>query len=142
MYEDILKPCFAGMKADSGDDRVETFPAAAAIPFGAIVGVKANGTIEKGKQTRAIGVAVHSHAVANKEGGYVQYDAVSVMSRGLVWALAATADASQVYDAVKFNANGEVDSTASETLKGALVRDVKIVNGKRIILVECHAPTA
>lgn len=139
MYDDVMKPCFAGMKADSGFDRVETFPASEAIPFGAVVGVKTDGTIAVGKQERALGIAVHSHTVM---GGYKQYDAVSVMSHGLVWALAAQADVSKPYDAVKFNAKGEIDSTASDTLAGALVRDVKTVDDVKLVLVECGAPTA
>ena len=37
LYDDQMEVGFPGMKLDSGDDRVETFPAGGAIPFGAIV---------------------------------------------------------------------------------------------------------
>lgn len=140
MYQNQMNPAFAGMKADLGDDRVETFAAAAEIPFGAVVGLTSDGSIERGQQNGAVGIAVHSHACGTQ---YAAGDAVSVMTRGHVWALCADADRSQPYDAAKFNAQGEIDSTASDELKGAVVRDVKTLpNGKKIALVECHAPQA
>lgn len=133
-----MNPAFAGMKADMGDDRVETFAAAADIQFGAVVGAKDDGTVETGKQSRAVGIAVHSHGCG---ANYAAGDAVSVMTHGHVWALCADADDSKPYAAAKFNAQGEIDSTASDELKGAVVRDVKTLSdGKKIALIECHSP--
>lgn len=139
-YAEMMQPAFAGMKADMGFDRVESHPAGGAIPFGVVVGVDAEGKVTAGKSTRAIGVALHSHAVTGD--GYDAKDSVSVMTRGLVWAKAGESDASEAGHTVKFNAAGEVDSTASDTLANAMVRDVFVGQGGRIALIELHAPTA
>lgn len=137
-YQDIMQPAFAGMKADAGFDRVETYPSAAEIPFGVVVGADAEGKITAGKSNRAVGIAVHSHAVT----GYPAQSPVSVMTRGLVWARCGASDASDAGGAVKFNAQGEIDSTASDTLAHALVRDIAVADGVRLACVELHSPLA
>ena len=39
MYEDQMNPAFAGMKADAGFDRVESYPVAAdGLVYGVVVG--------------------------------------------------------------------------------------------------------
>lgn len=138
-FDELMPVAFAGMKGDMGFDRVESHPSAAEIPFGVVVGMNGDGRVEKGKATRAIGIALHSHAVTGN--GYKQYEAVSVMTRGLAWALAKESDASAVGQPVKFGADGEIDSSAGDTLPNAMVRDVRMADGKRLVLVELHAPT-
>ena len=84
MYEDQMNPAFAGMKADAGFDRVETYPVAAdGLVYGVVVGRDASGKAVAGKGVAAVGISVHSHVplVPLKQG-----DAVSVMTRGLIWA--------------------------------------------------------
>lgn len=139
-YGDLMDIGFAGMKADSGDDRVETHPSAGDIPFGAFVSVKDGKVVAGAAGNPIIGVAVHSHAVTGS--GYVQYDPVSVMTRGLIWARAAETDDSKSYSQVTINDKGEVDSNGSYSIVHAVMRDARTVNGGRIVLVELHAPTA
>ena len=136
MYEDQMNPAFAGMKADSGFDRVESYPVAA---DGLVVGRDANGKAVAGKGTAAVGISVHSHVPLEP---LKQGDAVSVMTRGLIWARVADGKTVAGYEAVKFNAKGELDNTATDTLKNAVVRSVRTVDGKTLALVELHAPTA
>ena len=71
-----------------------------------------------------------------------QGDAVSVMTRGLVWARVAAGKTAAEYEAVKFNAQGELDNTAADTLTNAAVRAIRTFDGKTLALVELHAPTA
>lgn len=78
---------FAGMKADSMDDNVDTFACGAtAIGFGLVVSRTAAGamTVAPGLATLHVGVALHDHLIASR-GGYTQYDAVSVLTRGRAW---------------------------------------------------------
>jgi hypothetical protein len=91
-YAAYMAPAFIGMKADSMEDNVESFACAAAggIPFGVVVGRSvANAiTIQPGNGVGAqipVGVSLHDH-IAGVNGGYLQYDAVSVLTRGRVWA--------------------------------------------------------
>ena len=139
MYENQMNPAFAGMKADAGFDRVETYPVAAdGLVYGVVVGRDASGKAVAGKGTAAVGITVHSHATIEP---MKQGDAVSVMTRGLVWARVADGKTVAGYEAVKFNAKGELDNTATDTLKNAVVRSVRAANGKTLALVELHAPT-
>lgn len=140
MYEDQMNPAFAGMKADAGFDRVESYPVAAdGLVYGVVVGRDANGKAVAGKGAAAMGISVHSHVPLEP---LKQGDAVSVMTRGLIWARVADGKTVAGYEAVKFNAKGELDNTATDTLKNAVVRSVRTVDGKTLALVELHAPTA
>lgn len=135
MYDDYLDPAFAGMKADSGFDRVESYAVAAdGLTAGVIVGVDANGAAVAGKGTKAVGVVIHSHTPLIP---YKQGDCVSVMTRGLCWVKVAAGKTVAKGEAVKFNAVGLLDNAATDSLKNAVIRDVK---GK-IACVELHAPT-
>ena len=140
MYDNYMNPAFAGMKADSGFDRVESGAVAAdGLQSGVIVGKDAKGLIVAGKGVKAaIGVTIHSHAQLEP---YKQGDCVSVMTRGLCWARVATGKTAAAGEAVKFDANGLIDNTAANTLTNATIRDVKDVNGEKIACVELHAPT-
>lgn len=140
MYDNYMNPAFAGMKADSGFDRVESYPVAAdGLQSGVVVGKDAKGAVVAGKGTKtAIGVVIHSHTQIEP---YKQGDCVSVMTRGLCWARIATGKTAAAGDPVKFDANGLLDGTAANVLTNAIIRDVKDVNGEKIACVELHAPT-
>ena len=59
------------------------------------------------------------------------------MTRGLCWVKVADGKTVAKGEAVKFNAAGLLDNAATDSLKNAVIRDVK---GK-IACVELHAPT-
>ena len=88
-YANYMAPAFIGMKADSMDDNVDTFAASAAIGVGVAVQRTAAGaiTVKAGAVSSAlcVGIALHDHIVGYN-GGYRQFDAVSVLTRGRVWA--------------------------------------------------------
>lgn len=139
IYDDRQAVAFAGMKGDSGDDRVETFAAEGQIPFGTVVTVGTKPTQAKLGGTAAIGIALHSHAVVKQ---YEKYDAVSVMTRGLAWCAVKGDDAVTERGEVKFDpATGLVSDAASATLTNAIFRSGVVTTpfGK-IALVELHAP--
>lgn len=80
-YNDIA---FCGMKADSGYDRVESFAASGEVGFGVIVTADGPGVkVQAGGTGKVRGGSVHSHTVSLD--GYQDKDAVSVMTRGLLW---------------------------------------------------------
>jgi hypothetical protein len=85
-----------GMKADSMDDNVDTFAAAAPIPVGVVVSrvAPADMKVQAGGAAM-VGIALHDHIIGSR-GGYLQYDAVSVLTRGRVWAK--VSDATNVED--------------------------------------------
>lgn len=130
MYEDQMKPAFAGMKADAGNDRVDSYPAASDLAFGVIVGKKADGTVDKGKQTKALGIALHDHLGVIKA-----TDAVSVMTQGVAW-VKVKSGVTAVEGAVKYDANGEIDTASTEALANASIK--KVANG--LAMVEINHP--
>lgn len=110
IYDDRQAVAFAGMKGDSGDDRVETFAAESVIPFGTIVTVGTKPTQAKLGGAVAVGIALHSHAVAKQ---YEKFDAVSVMMRGLAWCAVKGDEAVTERGDVKFDpATGLVSDAA------------------------------
>lgn len=132
----------AGMKADAGFDRVESFPAAAAIGFGHVVGVNADGAVVQGAGTRFAGIALHTHT---KIDGYKQYDDVSVLTRGLAWCPVVSAGTATDGGAVKINAAGEVqDADAGTALPNAVFRSgaETMGDGTVLALVELAHPFA
>lgn len=141
IYE--MQKARAGMKADAGFDRVESFPAAAAVRFGHICGVDANGAAVEGAGTRVAGVALHTHT---KIDSYSQHDDVSVMTRGLVWCAVLAAEVIVENTGVKFDAAGLALANANAggtALPNAVYRSGPVtVDGGTIALVELHAPTA
>lgn len=78
----MMDKAIAGMKADAGYDRVESFPAAEAIDFGVAVGVNGSDLLVAGEGTRLAGVALHTHTRPN---GYEEHDDVSTLTRGMAW---------------------------------------------------------
>ncbi|WP_454691137.1 structural cement protein Gp24 [Achromobacter aloeverae] len=141
MYENYQPPAFAGMKADSGDDRVETFPVGADTPFGVVAGTDANGILKPGAQTKVRGITLHTHTIT--AGMYKTGDAASVMRRGLVWAVV-TANGTVTEDGpVSFSAAGTVSDGDATKLENATFRSVIVTaDGVQIAKIELHDPFA
>lgn len=155
IYDDQQEIAFAGMKCDSGDDRVESFPAGGAVPFGRIVVTDPlvdtaahavdnppaflPGAIANAK---ARGVALHSHTVVNTPDGYAQYDCLSVMTRGLAWVEAAAATAIVRNTQLMYNAAGQAVAAAGTAMERAVVRGPvqALASGKFIVPVEFDSP--
>jgi hypothetical protein len=80
----------AGMKADSSNDNVDTFACGVTgIGFGVVCGRLSAGSMvvaPGGTAPLEVGITLHDHLIASR-GGYTQYDAVSVLNRGRVWAV-------------------------------------------------------
>lgn len=147
-YGMYLTPAFAGMKGDSTEDQVATFAASAAIGFGLVVSRTAPHlkTILVGGPT-VVGVALHDHTVASR-GGYMQYDAVSVMEKGKVWCQVTPGDASAVDDGIYVFADpatGMVGTITGAQLPNAVFRskavdvyDITYTTTTKVALVELH----
>lgn len=132
----------AGMKADAGFDRVESFAAAGDVRFGHVVGVDGDGNVVEGEGTRIAGIALHTHT---KIDNYAEFDDVSVLTRGLAWCV--VVDAGVVTDggAVEINAAGEVqDAAAGTAYPNAVFRSgAETMSDDTVLaLVELHSPTA
>lgn len=107
-----------GLIADSTDVKnVDTFACGAtAIGFGLVCSRNgaASMTVVPGGAL-PVGISVHDHLIASR-GGYIQYDAVSVLSRGRIWA--ALLNTTGILDGapVFFDAaTGKVNTTGSGT---------------------------
>lgn len=153
MY-DYMEPAFAGMKADSRDDLVETFNVKADTPidFGVVVGDDASGDLVAGGGTTVRGLLVHSHVEAAEKNGKSQQKgetAASVLLRGKLWALVddgsgatATSDGDVYYDTstgmVADTATGNVTTTQ---LSNAVFRgdSVTLDSGDVIVQVQLGA---
>lgn len=111
-YSAYQSQAMVGMKADSMDDNVDTFAAAAPIPVGVVVSRTAAfaQTIQAGGTTQ-VGISLHDHTIGSR-GGYIQYDAVSVLTRGRVWAKLSSA--TNVDDGVYVHYN-PADGTCAAT---------------------------
>jgi hypothetical protein len=88
-YQYYQYPAMVGMKADSMFDNVDSFACGAtSIPFGVVVSSNpANGIIIRpgGTVPNVRGISLHDHLVGSR-GHYWEYDAVSTLTRGRVWA--------------------------------------------------------
>jgi len=91
-YDRNSEIAFAGMKTDAGFDRVESYLAEGAIPFGN--GVVKGTDLDQVKNAAAPGdifrgFAVHKHkepsAVGANDAEYVDEEAVSVLTQGVIW---------------------------------------------------------
>lgn len=136
-----MQKAFAGMKADAGFDRVESFCAAGATGFGLVIGVDAEGRAVPGGGTRLAGLSLHDHT---KLGGYKQYDMISTLTKGLAWAQVTDGGAVTNGGPVQFAANGTVGDAAGAALPNAVFRsDAEALNdGTVIACVELAAPFA
>ncbi|MAL98272.1 MAG: hypothetical protein CL583_07445 [Alteromonadaceae bacterium] len=132
----------AGMKADAGFDRVESFPAAGTVRFGHVCGVNADGAVVEGAGTRITGIALQSHT---KNESYAQYDDVSVLTRGLAWCVVVSGGAVTEGGAVEIDAAGAVrDASAGTAYPNAVFRSgaETMSDGTVLACVELHSPTA
>jgi hypothetical protein len=149
-YAQYLSVAFAGMKGDSMDDNVDTFACATnPIGFGLVCSRTVAGalTIAQGGAI-PIGVSLHDHTIASR-GGYIQYDAVSVMNRGKVWCQVGT-DTANIVDGAYVayeTATGKVlfTPTGNTVLPKAIFRsgvvavyDITYTTTTNIALVELH----
>lgn len=145
MYEDRMQPGFAGMKVDSGDDRVESFPVGAAgLGLGLVCGTDANGVLVPGAGTKIRGVSLHSHFAMTGQNAYLQYDCASTMTRGLAWCRVTTGGTVTKDGPVSFAADGTV-SDAGTALPNAIFRSeaITITSPDQVIVaVELHNPFA
>lgn len=147
MYDDVMDPAFAGMKSDSGADRVESFPVGATtLGVGLVVGTDVNGLLVAGPGTVVRGITLHDHLIRGADGTsglpvYAKTECASVMTRGLVWARV-TADGAVTEDGpVKFAAGGTVGDAGASTLNNAVFRSGLVtVAGDQIARVELHNP--
>ena len=146
MYEDYQSRAFAGMKGDSGDDRVESFPVGVAgLGLGLVTGTDATGVLVPGAGTKVRGISLHSHTITGA--GYVQYDCASTMTKGHVWAQVTAAGVVTVDGPVSFAANGTV-ADAGTALPNAVFRSgiVSVTDpagvASNVALVELHNPFA
>lgn len=152
-YAVYMPPAFRGMKADSMDDNVDTFAAAATITFGTVVGRSAANalTVQAGKGSGHVGVALHDHIIASR-GGYQATDAVSVLTRGRAWCWVSAAATAALLDGKPVfadDATGRVQdvATGGTQVQHAVFRSgtvsVPAIDGSgnvNIAMVELHYP--
>lgn len=142
LYDKMMDPAFPGMKGDSGDDRVESFPVGAnTLEFGIVAGTDAGGLLVAGPGTKVRGLTLQSHCHLSK---YVKGDSASVMRRGLAWVTVTAGGAVTNDGVVKFAADGTVADAGANTLPNAAFRSGKVTrnDGTIIALVEMHSPVA
>lgn len=144
-------PAFAGMIADDMfTDKVTVAAGAAGVQFGCVVAtVVATGVSAMPIGTNVIeGIAIHDHRFAGRvttQEGYAQYDAISVMRRGRIWAKASgacTKDAVAKYDP----ATGQFADAGTATLPNAKFLTTALTipgiesGSQMIVQVELHSP--
>ena len=136
-YGDKKDIGFAGMKADSGDDRVESYAAAGAIPFGRVATANyAAGTVAIGGTGTGITVATHV-----KPNGYQDKDNVGIMVFGNIWAAIKTGEIVTAGSKVKFEASTGLIAATGADLKGAIIVAVETLkNGSKIAQVQLNNP--
>jgi hypothetical protein len=145
-------PGFAGMISDAMlTDKIAVPCGAAAQPFGTVVGyVEATGVSELPVVvTRIAGIAIHEQQTGSRRTattGYVQGEAMSVMRRGRIWALAIGtctkgAVAKFTLASGAFSDAGAATLPTAKFLTGALtVPAVSTEATHQIVLVELHSP--
>ena len=136
-YGDKKDIGFAGMKAYSGDDRVVSYAAAGAIPFGRVATANyAAGTIAIGGT--GTGITVHTLV---KPDGYKDKDNAGVMVFGNIWAGIKTGETVTAGSKVKFEALTGLIAATGADLKGAIIVDVATLkDGSKIAQVQLNNP--
>ena len=136
-YGDKKDIGFAGMKADSGDDRVESYAAAGAIPFGRVATANfAAGTVAIGGT--GTGITVNTDV---KTYGYKDKDNVGIMVFGNIWAAIKTGDTVTAGSKVKFEAVTGLIASVGVDLKGAIIVAVETLkDGSKIAQVQLNNP--
>lgn len=142
IYDDRMDVAYAGMKADLGFDDVETYAAAGNIRPGVIVGDTTGERIVAGPGTRIRGLALHTHTIP-RDGGYREFDAVSVLRVRRGWALVTAGGAVTKDGPVKCAADGTVSDGGTTLVPNAVFRSGAVdVAGGKIAEIELHAPFA
>ena len=152
VYSNYMAPAFVGMKEDSMDDNVDTF-AASDPALGVTIGVAVQRTgagamtIKNGASaTLGVGVALHDH-IYGYLGQYPDKTAVSVLTRGRVWAAVDSGTgvidgAACKADAVtgKFNTTGVAVTNAVFRSQAINLLNVDGVTTTLAAVVELHNP--
>lgn len=150
-------PAMPGMIADLAfTDKIVVPCGASPTPFGSVVAyVTATGISALPIGTNPVaGIAIMDHQVAGRrtatgaqQTGYVQYDAMSVMRRGRIWARASgacTKDAVAKYDpATGLFADAGTGTLANAKFMSANLSIPGLLSGDAaeiIVLVELHSP--
>ena len=138
-YGDKKDIGFAGMKADSGDDRVESYAASGALPFGRVVTVNYGaGTASIGGRGTSAGITVHTHV---KPDGYKDKDNAGVMVFGNIWAGIKTGETVTAGSKVVFEASTGLIAATGDDLKGAIIVAVETLkDGSEIAQVQLNNP--
>lgn len=139
-YGDKKAIAFAGMKADSGDNRVESFAAASSMAAGRVVTANyTDDTVTLGGT--GTGITVHTWI---KPSGYNPNDCVGVMVDGVVWAEVKPLENPVVGAAAKFDAStGMITGAIGNVLKGSVVRKVVVgAFGNKIAEIQVTTPQA
>ncbi|MGJ8513133.1 hypothetical protein R84981_002774 [Carnimonas sp. R-84981] len=136
-----MQRAFAGLKADAGFDRVESYPAGGDVPFGVVLTADNDDIASAGGSGRIIGVSLHTHTRPN---AYKQYDCISTLTRGWAWAKVAEGQNVTKGGPIQFNDAGEVGDSAGTAYPNALFKGDAYTtpDGDVIVEVELHAPTA
>jgi len=139
---------FAGMKADSGFDRVESALAEGAIPFGH--GVIRGTEDDQVKNSDAValfqGISLHKHkepsGIGLEDAAYKDTDSVSVMTQGAVWCPIEDSNAPSVDDDVYINVAiggaelGKVtDVSAGNIATGGVFKQIDSVNKLALVII-------
>jgi len=142
IYDDRMDAAFAGMKADLGFDDVESYAAAGDIRPGVIVGDTTNDRVVAGPGTRIRGLALHTHTIP-RDGGYREFDCVSVLRVRRGWAIVTTGGTVTKDGPVMCAADGTVSDDGATAVPNAVFRsDAVDVAGGKIALIELSAPFA
>ena len=139
-YGDKKDIGFAGMKADSGDDRVESFATTTSMAVGRVVTANyTNDTVTLGGT--GTGITVHTWV---KPSGYNPKDCVGVMVNGVVWAEVKPLENPVVGAAARFDAaTGMITGATGNVLKGSVVRKVMVGSfGNKIAEIQVTTPQA
>lgn len=136
-YGDKKDIGFAGMKADSGYDRVESYAAAGAIPFGRVATANyAAGTVAIGGT--GTGITVRTNVKPN---GYKDKDNAGVMVFGNIWAAIKIGETVTAGSKVKFEASTGLIAATGADLKGAIIVAVETLkDGSKIAQVQLNNP--
>ena len=136
-YGDKKDIGFAGMKADSGNVRVESYAASGALPFGRVVTANYSaGTASIGGY--GTGITVHTHV---KPDGYKDKDNAGVMVFGNIWAGIKTGETVRAGSNVVFEDSTGLIAATGADLKGAIIVAVETLkDGSKIAQVQLNNP--
>ena len=122
-YDLSIPVAFAGLTADAGDDRVESYAASEAIAFGRAVAANASApttTVDLCDSTSQTfrGISCHVH---NEAGYYAAQDTVAVMRQGVIWVDATAATVDTTANVLISGGLGKFTSTAASNLATSCV---------------------